>query len=409
VGQSELVFIGTVTRVDVPPKGFKTAKMHIDRVFKGRLGEVEELFDDGWCNGPNLQVGHQYLMYTRRSPYGAIAARGCTRSRAIEDADEDLKFLEQYALGKVKTQVSGTVRFRPERAEDTEAARTPIRGVHIDLKGKEKQFEALTDAAGHYAFPDLPADEYRIGAQLDGYSVNWIIEKISLQSKACVVSDVLMKVDRRIQGVVRDERGAAVSGAAVELIPTQVEPDSKYLFTLDSVSDDDGRYRIDGIPPGEYYLGTSIESMPTKEYPFPRVYFPGVKNRNEAVIISIGENPVVHEYDLHIPGKLPLVEIHGRIVNADGNPPTPGDHVRIRFTEPGSLDEIGNQEIEVDAEGRFRLALCEGVIYGAYAFGGPAGKSKYSARIEFVASKDNPGLEFVLTKSYDEFFKRPQK
>ena len=53
-----------------------------------------------------------------------------------------------------------------------------------------------------------PAGEYRIDAQLDGYSVDWIGEEVSLQSKACVVSHVLMKVDRRIQGVVRDDRTA---------------------------------------------------------------------------------------------------------------------------------------------------------------------------------------------------------
>src|SRR5689334_22783111 len=76
VGQSPLVFLGSV--LTVSDGRFKTAKMRIDKSFKGALPAEVELFDDGMCDGPHLEVGHQYLMYTDRTRSGSIHARGCT-------------------------------------------------------------------------------------------------------------------------------------------------------------------------------------------------------------------------------------------------------------------------------------------------------------------------------------------
>src|ERR1700680_2051978 len=72
VGQSQLVFLGTVTEIGAQPDSFKTARMNVDRAFKGDLKKTIELFDDGMCDGPDLQIGKQYLMYTSGSPNGAV-------------------------------------------------------------------------------------------------------------------------------------------------------------------------------------------------------------------------------------------------------------------------------------------------------------------------------------------------
>lgn len=95
---SPLIFLGTVTEVNSQTR---KSRMNIDHVFKGHLRQSEELFDDGMCDGPQLEVGKQYLMYTTRFPGGAIAVRGCTRSRPVDDAEEDLEFLKQYTSGTV--------------------------------------------------------------------------------------------------------------------------------------------------------------------------------------------------------------------------------------------------------------------------------------------------------------------
>ncbi len=60
VGQSTLVFLGTVVAADAE-RPFKHARMRIDRKFKGALPSEVELYDDGMCDGPNIEIGRQLL------------------------------------------------------------------------------------------------------------------------------------------------------------------------------------------------------------------------------------------------------------------------------------------------------------------------------------------------------------
>jgi hypothetical protein len=68
--------------------------MRIDRSYKGVSEPTLILFDDGMCDGPEMRLGEQFLMYTYRNGDGEVPARGCTRSRHVKYAEEDLKYLD---------------------------------------------------------------------------------------------------------------------------------------------------------------------------------------------------------------------------------------------------------------------------------------------------------------------------
>src|SRR5688572_5533702 len=59
----------------------------------------------------------------------------------------------------------------------------------------------------------------------------------------------------RIEGKVTDPKGAAVEGAAV----TVTDPISNQKFS--AVSDAQGRYKIEGLPPGAYALTISAKGF----------------------------------------------------------------------------------------------------------------------------------------------------
>ena len=109
----------------------------------------------------------------------------CTRSRRVEDADEDLAFLKKYKSGKVTTEIFGTVLFRPDDPEDSDEARTPLKDVHVTLSLDGKQFQAVTDSAGRYSVTKIPPGEYEIQAELPGYSVDWVPEEVALVANGC--------------------------------------------------------------------------------------------------------------------------------------------------------------------------------------------------------------------------------
>ena len=406
VGQSQLVFLGTVTEINAQSGGFKTARMNIDRAYKGALQETLDLFDDGMCDGPNLTVGRQYLMYTSGNPAGPVPARGCTRSRRVEDAQEDLQFLNQYSVGNINTYINGTIGLQPDGLQSRHSDAVgpmPLNGVHVTVSGAGKEFQTSTDSLGVYSFSGLPPGRYALNADLSGYRPDRPSNDLILQSNGCVQANIIMKVDRRVQGIIRDENNVPVDGALVEMISTDPGLKRWEQPVLLSVSDQEGQYFIAGIPPGNYYLGVNIDSAPKKEHPYPSTYYPNTPDIKRATQIAFGIGPSAYEFDLRLPGKLSLVKIEGRIVNADGTPPQPQDHPQVRFKKPDLSGQIEEESIVVDADGRFEFELCEGVRYGAFAFSGPVTKETYSAPLEFIPTKENNRLELVLDKTAKEF------
>jgi len=170
--------------------------MHVDRLYKGQVKETIELFDDGMCDGPRLEAGRQYLMYTSVLSTGAIPSRGCGRSRAVEAADEDLEFLKQYSTGEVPTHISGTVRYRPDEPEDSklgDLGRTPMKDVKVTVSSNDQQFSASTNSLGQYSFTGLPAGQYDVDAELSGYRLNWAPNGLTLHPNGCLEANMLMK------------------------------------------------------------------------------------------------------------------------------------------------------------------------------------------------------------------------
>lgn len=407
VGQTPLVFLGTVISANAEGV-FKTAQMHVDRLYKGQVKETIELFDDGMCDGPRLEAGHQYLMYTSIFETGAIPSRGCSRSRAVEAADEDLEFLKQYSAGRVPTHVSGTVRYRPDEPEDSklgDPGRTPMKDVKVTVSSNDRYFSTSTNSLGQYSFTNLPPGQYNVDAEFSGYRLNWAPNGLTLHPNGCIEANLLMKVDRRVQGVVRDRNGGPVPGIMVEMMLANREVKSWQQPVLLAITDDQGRYAIDGIPPGEYFVGINIKSTPTKQHPYASTYYPNTTDVAQALRVGFSLGASVQEIDLRAPEKLPIVTIQGIILNPDGKPPRVEDHPQVRIKEPKLYGQIEEEVIKIDAEGRFQFELCEGVPYSAFAFAGPVRTQIYSAPIEFTPTRENNRLVLILSKTSADFQK----
>ena len=382
--------------------------MHVDHLYKGHVEETVELFDDGMCDGPAFEAGRQYLMYTTVLPTGDIPSRGCTRSRAVEAADEDLEFLKQYSAGRVITHVSGSVSLQPDPSEDRSSQdgdAIPMKDVRVTVLMDGRHFSTHTNSLGQYSFTRLPPGEYEITAEFPGHRQTDTPEEFTLYPNGCIESDLTMKVARRVKGVVQDENGTPVPEIMVEMVPVKRKPERWRGPILLAITDEQGRYAIDGIPPGDYYLGINVGSTPVKERPYARTYYPNTPDIAQALQIAFTSSPLMYDLDLRLLSKLPIVTIQGRVLNPDSTPPRSQDYPEITILEPGLSGQIQGGSVAVDAEGRFEFELCDGITYSAFASAGPRGAQRYSATVTFTPTKDNNRLLLILDKSASEFEK----
>ncbi len=189
---------------------------------------------------------------------------------------------------------------------------TPMKDVKVTLSGNEKQYKRTTDLSGSYAVSDVAPGNYKLSVEISGYRTSWPLEEVTVAAKGCAVANVAMKVDRRVHGVVRNGDGLPVAGVLVQLVPKNRNPQHR-LHAGQSVSDERGQYEIDGISPGDYYLGINIGSAPTKEYPYPPVDYPNTHDVRQAIPIAFMTGPLVQSFELTAPERLPVIKLRGRI------------------------------------------------------------------------------------------------
>jgi hypothetical protein len=162
-----MVFLGKVTEALVIQDGrVVRARMRIDHAYKGVSEKTLVLFGDGMCDGPDLEIGEQYLMYTTRFNGGDVPSRGCTRSRHVKYAIEDLEYLNGLGETVPTSTVFGNVFVR---TDDYRGNDKPVFGAAVEVSGAIGKYITTTDFEGHYRFVGLEPGEYTITANQPGF------------------------------------------------------------------------------------------------------------------------------------------------------------------------------------------------------------------------------------------------
>ncbi len=97
-----------------------------------------------------------------------------------------------------------------------------------------------------------------------------------------------------LSGRLTDATGKPVSWHLVELV--QVNTDNHELRL--ALTDDSGEFRFTKIPPGEYVLGFNMPGLSYNYAPRnPTEYFPGVRDRNAAVLVRFYGGERLYGFD----------------------------------------------------------------------------------------------------------------
>ena len=167
-------------------------------------------------------------------------------------------------------QQAGATAVLAGRVTTDDANGAPVRRAIVTLSGTgaTASVQIATDADGRFAFPDLPAGRYTLTAEKPGFVKTFYGSALPGRGPTAAIalgagerqSSIAIALVRGavIAGTVVDENGAPLSGAVVRVMqPLMLNGERKLVDTPSQLqpwqnSDDQGRYRIYGLAPGEY-------------------------------------------------------------------------------------------------------------------------------------------------------------
>lgn len=361
--ETPLIFLGTVTET----LGTGLFRMRIDKAYKGISTDTVLLFDDGMCDGPTLQVGEQYLMYTQDIGADALPSRGCTRSRSVKYAAEDLAFLNGIAGSAPTGTLSGQVTMSTGNMAEVGE---PLGGATVELFGQNSKATVTTDKEGRYSFFGLEPGSYSVKAIKDGFSSTESEEEDSgeIEAHGCALVDMVLRKNwpGRIDGrVIRSDGSPAQAGLKLDLIRVggkAGDQKSDLLIGEAVETDEDGGYSFVGVAPGAYKIVLNIYKVPTAENPYLTQYWPHATAETGANTVEINENQNSARCDFHLPRALESKPVQFLVLFPDGtSAPGLGANI-IAHTNWGAE---GAGSVKTDESGRFSFAAVKGFKYTA--------------------------------------------
>lgn len=312
-----------------------------------------------------------------------------------------------------------------------------------ELKGSR---QAVTDDNGRFTFAELPPGRYSVVVDKPGYVKTYHGNRRPGGMPATPVAvlagqppqDIAVRVPRGavVAGAVRDQFGTPVSGAQVSVKHVTIVNGNRRMSDVPNLrvpvatTDDQGRYRIYGLPPGEYAVfselprmnygnvretnsadvdavlrelragrsAAAVASAPPKQVSLSGGYLPGVPDAGSAQLIALAAGEERTGADILI-GPLRALTVSGTSVGPGGAPMNnlmlvvvnTGTGARIVAGSGGARD--GRFTLSALPQGRYVL-----VGRAAENNAGETDHMPYFAETEFVLTDQNSSVSLQFER-----------
>jgi hypothetical protein len=378
---AEAIFIGSVDKVEVlkskegdtprDPFAGLIAHIRVEEVFKGKIGDEIAIYPGMTSCAHFYQVGEQWVFYASYDKENRTWSAGgmCGRSRQTKYAAGDLLYLRRLPDSAQQTRISGVIEYLKSDLEKGTIS-TPLSGVKLKIIGEQRTAEVHTDRNGIYEIYGLPPGEYLIKPEVrpgrietqaqegnadDSEDESAIVE---LGEKSCVDLNFTFHLDAAtsVAGKVIRSDGHPQPNVLMGLQPKGKRATQSWQFVH---TNNNGDYRLENIPPGEYLIVANGNGDISSHTPFTKVYYPGVFKEEDAGIIKVTRGERLENYDISIPSQATTYKIQGVLLYADRSPVVKG-YVRFKAdkVEEGTAAEAHTQ---TDAQGGFSLNILQGL------------------------------------------------
>jgi protocatechuate 3,4-dioxygenase beta subunit len=244
------------------------------------------------------------------------------------------------------------------------AARKPVVAATVRLTGQTVNYSTRTDANGGFSITGLRSGRYTLEAVSSPLIGNWGYGQDTSNSVGTPVIvadriedglDIILPQYRSIQGLVVDENGEPLQGARVQAL--QVEYAAGRLTTVpvgnERRTDDQGSYRIWGLPEGTYLLSAVVDGLFTDgrggRAAYAPIYHPGTPLAAAASSIELRDDSTINL----VFSPVAMTQITGKARDHEG--PLVGGTVRlVESRRPGTV-AAAPRTASIQADGSFLI------------------------------------------------------
>jgi hypothetical protein len=297
------VFVGTISAITPTKDGEKELHVIPNEVFKGEpTNPLTLLTSQGACF-PEINVGDHWLFYLRSGNpieldfYGNISSPVADAQRQLET----LRHLE--AIGD-----NGILRGRVKQGPYSQGDAIPNAHVIAHRATDDAQFIATTDADGRYEFQPLPPGEYKLSVDpIKSFQAD--DANIEVKSRQCWDVTLSSTPHAHLGGHVRRSDGSPATQVPVLI----TDEEGSWFETM--MSDARGYFHRESLSSGEYVIGINLPGEATWKpsgcagtpgacsVPKASLYYPGMRNRADALVINLATDEKRDDIDFTIPAQ----------------------------------------------------------------------------------------------------------
>ncbi|MEW6749870.1 MAG: carboxypeptidase regulatory-like domain-containing protein [Candidatus Latescibacterota bacterium] len=258
---------------------------------------------------------------------------------------------------------------------------------------------ATTDRDGRYVVEELPAGRYLLSAASQSgwqYVQRWYRDAFSPEEATPVVVEASQRVEgidlvlpiqagtASISGVVHDTQGNALAWAFIDISPfgardlsadgsAVIEPVAVWAY---GQTDEQGRYRVDRLPPGSYVVHASYGTGEV----FGQGWYDGADSPEGATPVVLADGQARGDIDFRIAVRPLYGAVQGTVSNAQTGAPMARAYVELSpvgwdyavaapFRWPALYavtDEAGRFGLTYVSEGTYVLSVYADGAYGQY-------------------------------------------
>jgi len=245
----------------------------------------------------------------------------------------------------------------------------PVADTRMILRSDKNTLQAKTDTNGNYAFFGVPAGKYHVEADLPQHFeiaqtiLSEPVPPIDLPQNACYEYNVDVLPTGRIRGKVVGPDGTALPYASVELYrPSLYRGDGRSLGWSESQDLKKPEFVFEHVAAADYILVYNDQERIEPTTPYPRMFYPGMRELGQAQIIHVAEGQEISGLEFRVSGGRATRPITVRLVATNGELPDI-NYVEARGNDGSSLSE---QRL---SPGVFSIQVFPGIRYEMHGSG----------------------------------------